>query len=241
MSVKNGKPLYQQIEDYILDKIESHEYKEGDTIPTEKELCKLFNTSRATVNKALNHLVINGVIYRTPGRGSFVRMHSFEKQIQKLMGFNEQMKMLNQSSSTNILSYSQVNANRLKKAKEAFDLKDDDFIHYIERIRCVNNEPIAVECIALSPKVIKEMNISQIKDSLYEFIEDELKLKIGTSDFVISAVQGDNYILGLFPMEVNQPLLKYIQTTYLIDGRVFEYNEIYYLSDKYEYHGRNYR
>lgn len=241
MSEKSAKPLYHQIEDYILDKIKNHEYVEGDLIPTEKEFCKMFNTSRATVNKALNHLVINGVIYRTPGRGSFVRMHSFETQIKKLMGFNEQMTLMNVDSSTKILSYSQISASRKVKAKEVFGLNDSDFVHYIERIRCVNEEPIAVECISLSPKVIEKIDIEDIKVSLYDFVEENLNLKIGSSTFVISAMESNDYINSLFPVEVKVPLLKYAQTSYLLDGRVFEYNEIYYLSDKYEYEGSNYR
>lgn len=241
MDDKNTKPLYQQIENYILDKIKNHEYVEGDSIPTEKEFCKMFDTSRATVNKALNHLVINGVIYRTPGRGSFVRMHSFETQIKKLMGFNEQMALMNVDSSTRILSYSQISASRKEKAKEIFGLNDNDFVHYIERIRCVNDEPIAVECISLSPRVIEKIDINDIKLSLYDFIEDTLNLKIGSSTFVISATVSNEYLNTLFPIEVKVPLLKYSQTSYLLDGRVFEFNEIYYLSDKYQYEGSNYR
>lgn len=241
MSQKTIKPLYQQIEDFILEKIKNHDYVEGTSIPTEKEFCKMFDTSRSTVNKALDRLVLNGVIYRTPGRGSFVRMYSFDTQIEKLMGFNEKMKMMNVDSSTQILSYSQISASRLEKAKEVFELDDSDFIHYIERIRCVNGEPIAVECISLSPKVIKRIDIQDIKSSLYDFIEEDLHLKIGSSTFVISAMMTNEYINSLFPVEVKVPILKYAQTSYLLDGQIFEYNEIYYLSDKYEYNGSNHR
>lgn len=67
------KALYLEIEDYILSRIKSKEYKIGDLIPSERELCQIFDASRSTVNKALSNLNNKGYLYRTPGRGSFVR------------------------------------------------------------------------------------------------------------------------------------------------------------------------
>jgi GntR family transcriptional regulator len=237
----NDKPLYKQIEDYVLDSIDKGVYKEGQSIPTELEFCKIFNTSRSTVNKALNNLAYNGIIYRTAGRGSFVRMYSVDRQIKKLMGFTEQMQMLNIPSSINIIGYSRVKASRLPKVKEVFEVSDNDFIHKIERVRYVENDPIAVECIHISPKIIETIDIADIKGSLYKFIELKTSVKIGSSDFVISAIECPDEIRDMFPCEVNVPILKYDQVTYLMDGRKFEYNEIYYLSDKYQYKGSNFR
>jgi len=235
------KPLYKQIEDFVLDQIDKGIYTEGEPIPTEVEFCKLFNTSRATVNKALNILAYNGVIYRTAGKGTFVRMYSMDKQMKKLMGFTEQMKMLNVDSSTEIIGYSRVKADRIPKVKELFKLGNDDFIHKIERVRYVEHDPIAVECIHISPKVISNLQVEDIGGSLYNFIEETLGVKIGSSNFVISAMNATEELKAMFPCEVNVPLLKYEQETFLMNGVVFEYNEIYYLSNKYQYKGSNFR
>lgn len=235
------KPLYKQIEDFVLDQIDKGVYTEGASIPTEIEFCKLFNTSRATVNKALNILAYNGVIYRTAGKGTFVRMHSMDKQMKKLMGFTEQMKMLNVESSTEIIGYARVKADRLPKVKELFKLDNDDFVHKIERVRYVERDPIAVECIHISPKVVKNLRVEDIQGSLYKFIEDSLNVKIGSSNFAISAIVATDEIKKMFPCEVNVPILKYEQETFLMNGQLFEFNEIYYLSDKYQYKGSNFR
>lgn len=235
------KPLYKQIEEFVLESIDKGIYKEGQAIPTELEFCKIFSASRSTVNKALNNLAYNGIIYRTAGRGSFVRMYSVDRQIKKLMGFTEQMQMRNISSSINILGYASVKANRLPKVRDIFELDDSDFIHKIERIRFVENSPIAVECIHISPKIMKTIDINEINGSLYKYIENSLSVKIGSSDFMISAIVCPEDIKALFPCDVNVPILKYEQISYLMDGRKFEYNEIYYLSDKYQYKGSNFR
>ncbi|MCA0758158.1 GntR family transcriptional regulator [Paenibacillus sp. N4] len=71
--MKNERmPLYQQIQDYIKELIVSSGMKQGDRIPTEKELMELFNVSKITVVNALAGLVNEGTISRVPGRGSFV-------------------------------------------------------------------------------------------------------------------------------------------------------------------------
>ena len=46
-------PKYVQIQNYILQKIESGEYTAGDKIPSEIELARQFDVSRLTVNTAV--------------------------------------------------------------------------------------------------------------------------------------------------------------------------------------------
>ncbi|QHW29902.1 substrate-binding domain-containing protein [Paenibacillus rhizovicinus] len=72
MSTADRIPLYQKIQDYIRDLIESEGLKEGDRIPTEKELMEQFNVSKITVVNALSGLANEKFITRVPGRGSFV-------------------------------------------------------------------------------------------------------------------------------------------------------------------------
>ncbi|SIN86817.1 histidine utilization repressor [Salinivibrio sp. ES.052] len=65
-------PRYQQIKAYIEEKIETRVWPVGTRIPTEYELCDLFNVSRMTVNKAVRDLVTDGLLERTPRLGTFV-------------------------------------------------------------------------------------------------------------------------------------------------------------------------
>ncbi|TJY41110.1 LacI family transcriptional regulator [Cohnella pontilimi] len=72
MNTTDRIPLYQKIQDYIRDQIESEGLKAGDRIPTEKELMEKFNVSKITVVNALSGLANEKIISRVPGRGSFV-------------------------------------------------------------------------------------------------------------------------------------------------------------------------
>ncbi|EKO3827961.1 histidine utilization repressor [Vibrio harveyi] len=65
-------PLYMQIKQFILDKIDSGEWIVGHRIATEIELTEQFGVSRMTVNKAIRDLVNEGKLQRRPRLGTFV-------------------------------------------------------------------------------------------------------------------------------------------------------------------------
>jgi len=69
-------PIYHQLKSLILEQIESGLWRSGDRIPTEQELCRLYDISRAPVRQALSELAREGVLTRRPGRGTFVNSHA---------------------------------------------------------------------------------------------------------------------------------------------------------------------
>ena len=73
---KTKKPLYIQIIEYIQQKIEKNEWKQGEQLPTEMELAEKFNVSRITTKRAMEELARDGIIYRKKGQGSFVSNNS---------------------------------------------------------------------------------------------------------------------------------------------------------------------
>jgi len=50
-----GKPLYQVVEDYLRDKINSGELVPGDLVPSEAQLAKALGVSQGTVKKAIDN------------------------------------------------------------------------------------------------------------------------------------------------------------------------------------------
>lgn len=66
------KLLYQEIIDYLKNKIGNQEFMSGDLLPSEFELARQFKVSRITAQKALDELENSGLITRVRGKGSFV-------------------------------------------------------------------------------------------------------------------------------------------------------------------------
>lgn len=67
-----GIPLFEQISQWIIDNIEAGFLKQGDKLPTEREIAKRFNVARGTVKSALKSLENDQIIQTIQGSGSYV-------------------------------------------------------------------------------------------------------------------------------------------------------------------------
>jgi GntR family transcriptional regulator, histidine utilization repressor len=66
------QPLYRQVRDFILQRINDGTLRPGMRIESESELVTALNVSRMTVNRALRELTAEGRLYRRQGLGTFV-------------------------------------------------------------------------------------------------------------------------------------------------------------------------
>lgn len=64
---------YQRVARELREAILQQNYDEGIPLPTEAVLAKSYNVSRQTVRRAFYDLVAENLVFRVPGRGTFVR------------------------------------------------------------------------------------------------------------------------------------------------------------------------
>jgi GntR family transcriptional regulator len=69
----SSQPLYLQLEQAILHQIDTGLARPGDRLPSERELADRYDISRQTVRQTLNQLVLQGLLYRQQGKGTYVR------------------------------------------------------------------------------------------------------------------------------------------------------------------------
>ena len=69
----SSNKLYIQIYNQIHDAIVSGRYAVGDKLPSEKDLCAMFNVSRVPVREALSALELNGLVDSMQGAGVYVK------------------------------------------------------------------------------------------------------------------------------------------------------------------------
>ncbi|QUI24591.1 substrate-binding domain-containing protein [Vallitalea pronyensis] len=74
------QPKHKMLKAYIIEHIEDGSYPSQEAIPSENALCRQFNTSRVTVRKAIDALVMENYLYRLQGVGTFVQDKSLRLQ-----------------------------------------------------------------------------------------------------------------------------------------------------------------
>ena len=72
-----GSPLYQHLRDQIRQRIYSGELPRGQQLPTEAQLTRQYDVSNITVRRAMQELVAEGLLIRSPGKGTFVNPSPF--------------------------------------------------------------------------------------------------------------------------------------------------------------------
>ena len=88
LQVKEGPKLYEQVVDWIKNRIIQGIYQKGNLLPSEKELTELTGVSRITVREALRLLNEAGVIETRKGKGSYVMVDAGELQFETDTGEN---------------------------------------------------------------------------------------------------------------------------------------------------------
>ena len=84
-------PAYRRLSAVLRSAIEEGHFGEGERLPTEAELGKEHGVSRHTVRQAFQNLVADGLVYRVPGRGTFVTSLSRRGRYLRLMGTLEEI------------------------------------------------------------------------------------------------------------------------------------------------------
>lgn len=84
-------PAYQQIKQFILDRIHSGAWKEGDLVPSENELARQFAVARMTVNRALRELTAEQVLTRLQGAGTFVAQPKYQSTLVEIRSIAEEI------------------------------------------------------------------------------------------------------------------------------------------------------
>ena len=75
--MKADKPIYQQIFEYIEEKIAYGEYPPGSRLPSERKMAEQLNVNRMTIVHVYDELQASGLVERKKGSGTRVSTHKW--------------------------------------------------------------------------------------------------------------------------------------------------------------------
>lgn len=224
-------PKYQIIENDLIDKINNNVYNTDSPLPTEAELSSIYNCSRVTVRQALSDLAFKGYITKSQGSGSFVKKQKSIHKSPQIKSFSEDMIELGKKPSNVVNSFNVTDAGTT--LANILKINPQDKIYYFERTRYADDIPMAFEKNFMSVDMHPELSMKVLQQSKYKYGEEH-GLIIDYSVQEISPIFPPAYIANELKISTTQPLLRVTNTTYLKDGRVFDYSELYMHPENYQ-------
>lgn len=220
------KMVVEELEKEILDGI----YSESNKLPTEDELMKKFEVSRNTIRKAIEILVTQGYVYQVQGSGMFLR--EFQKPgcitLSTMSGLTKtfpQDSLRSELLELKVIEADEWLVTRMKCSSETK-------VYYVKRLRYVNDEPFVIEESYFNKDIIPYLSEEICKSSIYRYITEDLKLKIGFADKIICCDKLNQADANLLEVKVGDPTLITENTVFLNTGIVFDVSREKYVYTK---------
>ncbi|NIS80155.1 MAG: UTRA domain-containing protein [Anaerolineales bacterium] len=225
-------PLYQQLYEILRRKIQNAEWKPGDIIFPESELIELYQVSRSTVRKVLDILVHEGLIYRQPGRGTFVTHPTLEQGMTRIISFTEDMIQRGYEPGTEVLFAGVVPAP--VEIAQKLEVEPGEELARIRRLRLADGEPMSVEDSLLVHRycqgVLKHDHAS---NPLRRVLEQDYGIRLVRAKQVIRAILAPVDLAQLLLIKPRSALLLIERVTYSDQVIPVEFLRIYYRADRY--------
>lgn len=224
---------YQKISQDLINKIDNQEIKVHSYLPSENELMKLYNASRDTIRKALDILLKNGYIQKNKGKGSLVLdVDKVAFPVSGVTSFKELAKTINGKVITDVIEVSLKPVDDLMK-KELY-MESGDY-YKVRRIRSIDNERVILDTDYLNAQIVPNITETIAQDSLYNYIENKLGLKISFARKEFTVVKANEEEKELLDMHEYDLLVCVKSYTYLEDASLFQYTISKHRPDKFRF------
>jgi GntR family transcriptional regulator len=172
---ESQQKLYVQMYSIIKDKIEQREWPAGSQIPTEDDLCTVYNVSKATVRMAIAELVRNGYLRKQQGKGTFVSLALPD------LGITMKTKLTEDMFGEGVVARKEVLVKGVKVPPEDVRnyLRSEGDIYYILCKRVVQGEPAYLEESFVPLEVVPDIDeVDVCQTPFYEMMQQRASKKI---------------------------------------------------------------
>ncbi|MCO5190594.1 MAG: GntR family transcriptional regulator [Anaerolineae bacterium] len=156
-------PLYYQLKQILLEKIESGLWSPGDLIPSEHELQETYGVSRTTVRQTLSDLVHEGVLVRHRGRGTFVAQSKLVHDPGTGVGFSEYLVQQGVNPQWQLRDRQWIDAPRHVSA-----ILGSEQVYRLRWLFSADTTPIGHHVAYLPAAVVSEDDATQLQDDAWQ-------------------------------------------------------------------------
>ncbi|MFT5258761.1 MAG: GntR family transcriptional regulator [Saprospiraceae bacterium] len=234
MQQRKVEPLYQIVENYIQEQIQTGKLVPGDLVLSEPRLSNLLNVSQGTVKKAIENLTWQGVLFRHQGKGTFVSRIDFNNSLFRFFSYGDEkggdVRIRKSTPHRHVEAGSAEICERLQ-------VPAGTPLLYIERLGLVDQLPTFVEyCwwVASTVPGLEKEDI-HIPDLFYALIVDQYDIPIVRAEETLTAAACGEQTAAKLEIEVNSPLVVLNRTTYTVNDKIVEVRTTKGRADRFSY------
>lgn len=224
-------PLYAQLEVILRAQIASGELQPEQRIPSENELNRMYGLSRMTARGVLTTLVNDGLLFRVPGKGTFVASPKINTVSPAYRGIREQLEAMGYETSTHLLGAAVEDVP--DSVRDRLGLARKEPVYAIRRVRSVQGNPISLHHSYVPADLAPGLDgFDIVNEQLCVVLESHFGLrmrKVAENLEAIAAGAEESKRLGI---KVGAAVLRLEDLIADGNGRPFEFSRIVFRGDK---------
>lgn len=231
----NSTPLYLQLKQWMLEQIETGQWKEGDLVKPERELSVDFGVHRLTARQAITELASEGRVVRIRGRGTFVSTPKIQQTLGRLTSFTEDMKSLGMTPNSQVMKLEIREASPTECEK--LSLESGNLVLELHRLRLADEIPMGLENAVLPYALCKKLTQIPFAElhSLYQALRNNCGIELRRAEQTIEAEVPSVKLARLLKITEGVPVLKMTRRTFASTGIPVEWVTSFYRGDRYKF------
>jgi DNA-binding GntR family transcriptional regulator len=205
---------------------------EGAALPPERELAVRWNVARMTLRRAVDELVIEELLVRRHGSGTYTTRPKVAKWL-GMIGFSEDVRRRGMRPGSTMIEFRRHKAER--SAARRLRIPVGDPIITFTRLRLADDVPMVVERTTLPAEYVPGLQADDLSGSLYELLESRYGIDHVSGTSRIEPVLPDAKTAGWLDIPTTQPCLAVHGISFDRRDRVFEYTSALYRGDRYAF------
>ena len=227
-----AQPLYHRVFREIVREIESGTLRPGDRLPSERWLCDELGVSRATVRRALEELIAEGLV-ESRGRGSFITGEPVVEPPNTLMSLSEVARSRGLGASARVLGLD-VRPATIDEA-EAFGIAPGAGLFELRRLRMLDGLPISIDVNRVPLRMLPDALEMDFSTASLDEALDRAGHAPGRADYRLEARGADSSEAELLDVARGAPVLFATTEAIAEDGRVMDLGRTVYRADRYRF------
>ncbi|MEA3119111.1 MAG: GntR family transcriptional regulator [Paraburkholderia sp.] len=235
LQADSAVPLYSQIREQLRAEIDQEILRSGQQLPPESALMKRYQVSRITVRQALAQLQADGLVFKVPGKGTFVSLRNVTQDINRLEGFAEAMERQGRGTANKVLSHTVIKSEQA--VAEKLGIAPGSYVTEIRRVRFVDEQPVSLDITYLSVEIGEYLRGTEAlaHRDIFSILEEDMNIRLRYADLEIVAISPDEETQRILEMKEASPLLKIERLTHNDQNEPVDFEYLYVRTDYLHY------